>query len=277
MYSEKYCKDIVKKSGSSFYYSFFFLPRRKKKAMYAIYAFSRVIDDIVDGDSPLSSKERLLTFWRSEIDQCFSGTSEHPLTEELIYATKEFGIPKEYLLELLQGVTQDMVQNRYATFDDLKKYCYRVASVVGLICLKIFEVEDNEKNRRAAIDLGWAFQLTNILRDVSADVDINRIYLPEEDILRFGLTEEAILNKKYSKEFVGLMAFEWERARSFFDRAWLGFDRESSKKLLPAMIMAEIYYKILLRIKEIDYDVFKHRIKISTFKKIQLALKRSFV
>lgn len=274
MKPEKYCKKIVKDSGSNFYYSFFFLSRPKRRAIYAIYAFSRVIDDIVDNDTDMTAKENHLAFWRLEIDACYGEGSRHPLTMELEYAVRSFDIPKEYLLELLNGVTQDMVQNRYATFEDLKKYCYRVASVVGLICLEIFEVEDNEENREAAINLGLAFQLTNILRDVGTDADWNRIYLPEEDIIRFKLNESDILEKKYSKSFADLMAFECERADEFFKKAHKGFDKKAAKKLLPAMVMSDVYYKILTGIKDVDYNVFEHMVRVPNFGKLKIALKR---
>lgn len=274
MKPEKYCKKIVKKSGSNFYYSFFFLSRPKRRAIYAIYAFSRVIDDIVDNDTDMTAKENHLIFWRDEINACYGEGSRHPLTMELEYAVRAFDIPKDYLVELLNGVTQDMVQNRYATFEDLKTYCYRVASVVGLMCLKIFEVEDNEKNREAAINLGLAFQMTNILRDVGIDADWNRIYLPEEDILKFKLTETDILEKKYSENLKKLMSYEWKRADEFFKKAHEGFDRKAARKLLPAMIMSDIYYKILEGIKEVDCNIFEHRVRVSNFSKLKLALKR---
>lgn len=275
MEPEKYCKNIVKESGSNFYYSFFFLSRRKRRAIYAFYAFSRVIDDIVDEEAPIATKERMLSFWREELDKCYKGDSDHPLTKELIYAIRRFDIPKEYLIDLLNGVTQDMVQNRYATFDDLKQYCYRVASVVGLTCLKIFEVKGTEKNRDAAVNLGLAFQLTNILRDISDDADRDRLYLPVEDLLKFDLTETEILEKKYSANFARLMAFEWERANELFKKAHQGFDRKASRKLLPAMIMSDIYYRILQDIRAINYNVFEKRVKVPNLKKIFFALRRS--
>lgn len=274
MKPEKYCKKIVKESGSNFYYSFFFLSRPKRRAIYAIYAFSRVVDDIVDNDTDVAAKETHLAFWRSEIEACYGTGSRHPLTMELEYATRAFDIPKTYLVELLNGVTQDMVQNRYATFEDLEKYCYRVASVVGLICLKIFGVQDNEKNRSAADCLGKAFQLTNILRDVGADADWNRIYLPEEDMIRFKLTEADILDKKYSENFARLMAYEWERAENYFKKAHEGFDRDAAKKLLPALVMSDIYHEILLGIKKVNYDVFKNRVRVTNFNKLKFAMKR---
>lgn len=273
MKPEKYCKKIVKDSGSNFYYSFLFLPRRKRRAIYAVYAFSRVIDDIVDEVRELSAKERLLAFWRQEIDAAYRGGSNHPLTSELTHAVREFGIPKEYLTEHLNGVTQDMVQTRYATYDDLKRYCYRVASIVGLICLKIFEVEGSIDNMEAAINLGLAFQMTNILRDVSNDADRDRVYLPEEDLARFNLTISDILEKKYSESFVELMSYEWERAKSLFEKARSGFDKKAAKKLLPAIIMSDIYYKILLGIRDADYNVFEHRVRVPGAEKISMALK----
>lgn len=274
MNPEKYCKKIVKDAGSNFYYSFLFLPREKRRAMYAVYAFSRTIDDIVDSDDDRASKERMLAFWRSEVEQCYGGSSEHPLSKELVFAIREFDIPKEYIVELMTGVMQDMIQARYATFEDLKKYCYRVASVVGLICLNIFGVDDTEKNREAAINLGLAFQTTNILRDIGIDADAGRIYIPEEDILRFNLTEKDILEKRYSGDFGRMMAFEWERSRLYYEKAWKGFDKKAARKLLPAMIMADIYYKILTGIRQAGYNVFEHYIRVPAGEKIRLAIKR---
>lgn len=274
MNAEKYCNDIVRKSGSNFYYSFLFLKKRKRRAMYAVYAFSRVIDDIVDSDESSSSKEKLIGFWRTEIEKCYSSGSEHPLTKELRYATREFHIPKQYLLELLLGVMQDMIQQRYVTFDDLQKYCYRVASVVGLMCLKIFEAPDSEENRKAAINLGLAFQTTNILRDIAEDADNDRIYLPIEELIRFNLTEEDIINKKYSEDFRKFMQFQWDRSESYYKKAWSGFDKIAAKKLFPALIMSDIYHEILEKIKEIDYNVFKTRIRIPNLTKIKIAFKR---
>ena len=274
MEPEKYCKKIVKESGSNFYYSFLFLPRRKRRAIYAIYAFSRIVDDIVDADTDIAFKEKQIIFWRTQIEECFRGKSEHPLTKELIYAVMEFDISEVYLTELINGVTQDMVQNRYATYTDLLKYCYRVASVVGLICMNIFEVDKSEGNLEAATNLGYAFQLTNILRDVGADADDDRIYLPEEDLLKFRVKENDILKKNYSTEFVYLMRFEWERADQMFGKALTGFEKDAERKLLPAMIMADIYYEILKRIKRADYNVFKEKIRVSNPEKIKMAIKR---
>ena len=274
MKPEKYCKKIVKGSGSNFYYAFFFLSKRKRRAIYAIYAFSRVIDDIVDEEPEMAAKERLLAFWRDEIDRCYEGSSEHPLTKELNYAVTTFGIPKEYMVDHLNGIMQDMVQTRYATFEDLVHYCYRVASIVGLICLKIFEVEDNGENHTAAVNLGLAFQTTNILRDVASDSERDRIYIPKEDLLRFHLTEDDILQKRYTDEFVKLMDFEWERANDFFNKALTGFDKKAARKLLPAMVMADIYYKILMEIRERHYNVFEEKIRVPNKEKLRMAIRR---
>lgn len=275
MKPEKYCKKIVKDSGSNFYYSFFFLSKRKRRAIYAVYAFSRVIDDVVDDGVDLPSKERLISFWRSEINAVYDGYSEHPLTKELSFAVREFDIPKDYLVEHLNGVMQDMIQARYATYDDLKRYCYRVASIVGLICLKIFGVDDTIENREAAINLGLAFQLTNILRDVAVDADNDRIYLPEEDLMRFGLSGTDIIEGRYSNDFVKLMSFEWDRTNDLFERARAGFDKKAAGKLLPAMIMADIYYQILLKIRGVEYNVFENRVRIPGFDKVKIALKQA--
>jgi phytoene synthase len=236
-----------------------------------------VIDDIVDGDSGASAKERMLAFWRSEIDKGIDGGSSHPLTRELAFAVREFAIPKEHLSELMAGVMQDMAQKRYATFEDLLKYCYRVASIVGLTCLRIFDAEDTAEMRDAAINLGWAFQLTNILRDVAEDAACGRIYFPLEDMIKFGVTEEDILNKRFTSGFAGLMEFEWERANSFYGIALKNIGSKAAKKLLPALIMADIYFEILQRIRAAGYNVFAKRIRISNWKKLWFALKRFLV
>lgn len=264
---------MVKRSGSNFYYSFFFLPKRRRRAIYAVYAFSRQIDDIADEEGDIASKERLFSFWRSEVEAAYGSGSRHPLTEELLYAIREFKIPKEYLIGHLNGIMQDMVQTRYATFDDLKNYCYRVASLIGLICLKIFGVEDDERNSEAAAALGLAFQLTNILRDISTDADRDRIYIPMEDLSRFNLTEQDILEKRYSENFVNMMSFEWERAHDIFLQARSGFDKRARRKLLPAMVMAGIYYRILMKIRDAGFRVFDGKIGVSIWEKIWIVLK----
>lgn len=273
MKPEKYCKNIVKKSGSNFYYSFFFLPKKRRRAVYAVYAFSRMIDDVADEESDVSAKEKMFSFWRSEIDAAYGGTSEHPLTKELGLAAHEFQIPRDYFTGHLNGVMQDVIQKRYATFEDLRNYCYRVASLVGLICLKIFGVDSNERNKEAAIDLGLAFQLTNIMRDVGSDAERGRIYIPEEDLSRFNLTEKDILEGHFSDDFIRMMSFEWERTDEIFKKARAGFDERARKKLLPAMVMAGIYYRILLKIKEHGFNVFDEKVRVPAGEKMMIALR----
>jgi len=257
----RFCKRVAGKSGSNFYLSFFFLPKKKRRAIRAIYAFCRFVDDIADGEGSGDEKERMFLFVREEIEKAYSTPSSHPLTGELAYVAREFGIPKEYFIAHLDGARQDMVKARYETFADLKGYCFKVASVVGLILLKVFGVDREEMTEEVAVDLGLAFQLTNILRDVSEDAHMGRIYIPMEDMRRFDVTEEDILKGRYSGKIASLLVFEWERARDIFERAMRGIRGET--KLLPVMVMANTYYSLLMKMRGGSFNPFDERIFLS--------------
>jgi len=198
---------LVRKSRSSFYYSFLFLPRPKRDAIYAVYALCRAVDDVADDAGDMEAKAQRLKGWREELDRCYAGRPTHPITRALRDCLSRYPIPKGYFEELIAGVEMDLTLTRYRTFADLTRYCYRVASVVGLICIEIFGYR-REATKEYAINLGLALQLTNILRDLKTDGRRGRIYLPQEDLERFGYREDDLLHCRYTPGFFPLMRFE---------------------------------------------------------------------
>lgn len=264
-------KTLVKKSRSSFYYSFLFLPRPKREAIYAVYAFCRLVDDLVDQPGAVMEKAERLKAWREELDRCYAGKPTHPVTQGLHACLKRYPIPKAYFEELITGVEMDLSVTRYPTFADLSRYCYRVASVVGLICIEIFGYTQ-EATKEYAVKLGLAFQLTNILRDLKTDGHRGRIYLPLEDLERFGYSEADLLQCRYTPAFVSLMRFEGERARDVFRQAALSLPPEDRRAMVAAEIMRGIYRKTLAAIERSGYRVFDQRITLSSSQKFFIAL-----
>ena len=246
---------LTKESNTNFYYSFFSLPAEKRKALYAIYALCRSLDDVAD-ESPgrLEASEALLK-WTTEIINMYEGTPSHPLTVALKPYIEWYSIPQKYFLELIKGVEMDLTKNRYNTFDELHRYCYRVASVVGLICAEVFGYQ-NAVTLGYAVDLGIALQLTNILRDIKADAANGRIYLPLEDLKRFEYAEEDLFSSRYNQAFVEMMRFETVRAWSYYKRAEETLPREDRKAMVAAEIMRAIYTTLLRKIENSNYDVF---------------------
>ncbi|MFQ5658084.1 MAG: presqualene diphosphate synthase HpnD [Candidatus Methylomirabilales bacterium] len=262
---------LVKKSRSSFYYSFLILPRPKREAIYAVYAFCRSVDDIADDPGDVAEKAERLKAWREELDRCYAGQPTLPITNQLRDALNRYPIPKGYFEELLAGVEMDLTISRYATFDDLYPYCYRVASVVGLICIEIFGYS-HESTKQYAVNLGMALQLTNILRDLKTDGRRDRIYLPQEDLERFGYSEDDLLNSRYTPQFFSLMQFEAGRALDHFRRAAQNLRPEERKNMVAAEIMGRIYRETLETIVRKDYRVFDGRIALPTTRKLRIAL-----
>jgi phytoene synthase len=198
--AQAYCTTLTKQSGSNFYYSFVFLPKVRREAMYTVYAFCKAVDSAVDEPPPGSDPKEELRRWRSELDLVYAGEPTWPLMISLAHHAKRLSIPKAYFEELIKGVEMDLTTTRYRTFEELSLYCYRVASIVGLICLHIFG-PTSAHAQDYAVDLGMAFQLTNILRDLATDADQGRIYLPQEDLARFGCSEAEFLAQKESSRF----------------------------------------------------------------------------
>jgi len=269
-----YCTAKTKASGSNFYYSFFFLPRFRREAMYAVYTFCHEVDDTVDHPPRGTNPKEQLSRWRQEIKAMYRGIPQYPVTISLAAHARNLNIPETYLQELVTGMEMDLTNYRYATFDDLSTYCYRVASIVGLICLKVFGTQD-PRAQDYAINLGMAFQLTNILRDVGADANRQRIYLPQEDLTRFNYSEQQLLERKQSAQFVEFMKFEVNRAHQFYAKSQAVYEslsRKDRQSLLAAEIMREIYFKILTRIKSSNYEVFGPRVSLSPTHRILIAL-----
>jgi len=268
---EKRSKQITKSSGSNFSLSFFFLPPKKRKAITCVYAFCRLADNVIDEATSQTQAKEKLGFWYKEVEHCYSNRPSHPVSQQIQKTIREFNIPKDYFLELLRGVEMDLYQHRYKTFDDLYEYCYRVASVVGLICIEIFGYK-NPMVREHAIHQGLAFQMTNILRDVKVDAGLGRIYLPQEDMEKFQYKEQDLLEEKYNPEFQALMRFEAQRAKDFYRKAKEFIPREDRPSLIASEIMGAIYYHLLEKIEKNKYNVFDHSIRLSSFKKITIAL-----
>jgi len=263
---------ITRESHSSFYYSFSFLPREQKKAVRTVYAFCRETDDIVDAEREPHRKIALLRKWRQELGRALEGQSHYPVLNQISATAKRFNIPVEHFYELIQGVEMDLTITRYETFEDLHTYCYRVASSVGLMCLKIFGPR-HERTREYAVNLGIALQLTNILRDVKTDAKRGRIYIPQEDLHRFRYTEEDLLSHRYSPQFVALMEFECSRAEEYFAKAQSLLPREDRRVMFAAKIMERIYYHTLLRIKKNRYNVFEKSSRLPRILQFLIAVK----
>lgn len=263
---------LTKESNTNFYYSFFSLPAEKRKALYAIYALCRSLDDVTDESPGRSEAPEALLKWRTEILNMYEGTPSHPLTVALKPYIEWYSIPQKYFLELIKGVEMDLTKNRYNTFDELHKYCYRVASVVGLICAEVFGYQ-NAVTLGYAVDLGIALQLTNILRDIKADAAHGRIYLPLEDLRRFGYAEEDLFSSRYNPAFVEMMRFETARAWSYYKRAGETLPREDRKAMVAAEIMRAIYSTLLRKIEVSNYNVFSSPPKLSKPYKLYIACK----
>ncbi|HVE13349.1 MAG TPA: presqualene diphosphate synthase HpnD [Elusimicrobiota bacterium] len=260
--------------GSNFYLGFLFLPKRKREALAAVYAFCRLVDDIVDSPSlPKEEAARQLEFWRAEIERVYSGEPTHALGRRLQPFVREFMLPKEGFVELIRGMEMDLNKSRYETFADLEKYLFGAAGAVGLLCVEIFGYKKTSPQdvRKYAIAMGNAFQLTNILRDVGADLEMGRIYLPLEDIREAGYSVEALLRREHNAWFQRLMGKEAARAREFYRRARNLLDPADRPAMLPAEVMASIYEAVLDEIQERQFHVLFHRVRLSTWRKASLA------
>ncbi len=265
-------QQIAKKSKSSFYYAFNLLPAEKRDAMNTVYAFCRKTDDIVDTTAdPSHIKFERLRKWRLEFEKAFSGHSNYPLLNKLGKTISNFNIPLDPFFELIKGMEMDLQRNRYKSFEDLQLYCYRVASTVGLMCIEIFGYK-NPSTRDFAVNLGIALQLTNILRDISKDAENGRIYLPLEDLKNFNYSENEILKKIYNKNFREMMIYEVGRAKYYFETATANLDLDDKKTMFAARAMQHIYYKMLEKIIDADYDVYNNHIRVSTLEKAGISL-----
>ena len=271
--AQAYCTTLTKTSGSNFYYSFLFLPKRRRDAMYTVYAFCKAVDSAVDEPPRGSNPKEELRRWRAELDRVYSGEPTWPLMISLAHHIKRLSIPKAYFEELIKGVEMDLVTTRYATFEDLSLYCYRVASIVGLICLHIFG-PTSAHAQDYAVDLGMAFQLTNILRDLATDAEQGRIYLPQEDLTRFGYAESELLERKESPRLRELIRFEAQRTRAYYGKAHDALaclSKKDRRALTVAEIMRAVYSRILEHIELPEHAVFGPRVRLSSSNRLALA------
>jgi len=265
-----YCREKAASSGSSFYYSFMFLPPERRQAITALYAFCREVDDVVDECHDPQIAQAKLDWWRRQLAQVFDGTPEHPVARALQDVCRSFPLPREQLLEVIDGMQMDLQQTRYLDWKALQLYCYRVASVVGLLSAEIFGYH-NRQTLKYAHDLGLAFQLTNIIRDVGEDARRGRIYLPVDELQRFQVPARQILDAQYSDNFRALMAFQAERARKFYDQAFAQLPAEDRKAQRPGLIMAAIYRSLLDEIEADGFLVLDRRTSLTPLRKIWLA------
>ena len=271
--AQAYCTALTKKSGSNFYYSFLFLPRKRRAAMYTVYAFCKEVDNAVDEPPAGSNPQKELRRWRAELDAAYRGTPTFPVTISLAEHVRQLAIPQTYFDELINGVEMDLTASRYASFQDLSLYCYRVASVVGLICLHIFG-PTSARAQDYAVALGMAFQLTNILRDIGTDAAQGRIYLPQEDLEKFSCTDQAILQRQESGAVHELFRFETARAHEYYAKAQAAFEALPSsdrKALTVAEIMRAVYFRILKKTEEPRHRIFGPRARLSASRRLAVA------
>ena len=265
-----YCQEKAAASGSSFYYSFLFLEPPRRQAITALYAFCREVDDVVDECPDPTLAGTKLAWWRSEVAALYAGNPTHPVTQALTEAMQKFSIPQEQLQEIIDGMEMDLNQARYADFKSLHLYCYRVASVVGLLAAEIFGYTDR-RTLKYAHDLGLAFQLTNIIRDVGEDARRGRIYLPQDELQKFGVTEADLIASRYSVNFTALMQFQLQRARSMYVQAFAQLPQADRKSQRAGLIMAAIYQSTLDEIEHDGCQVLHQRIALTPLRKLWIA------
>ncbi len=261
---------------SNFFLGFVLLPRAKREALSAAYAYCRLIDDIVDDNNiPKAEARKLLDFWREEIDRVYAGRATHPIARALEKPIADYKIPKDAFLEMIRGCAMDLEQSRYETVADLESYMRGVASSVGVMCVHIFgwKHTPNERMNEFATTFGYAFQLTNIIRDVGADLELGRIYLPLADLRAAGYTVDQLLHRDHGPAFDKLMAAEYARAKEYYAKARGLVDVRDRPALLPAEVMAHVYEGLLDEIKDQKFRVLYQKTRLSGRRKLALALR----
>ena len=276
MTPQQYCKEKTAQSGSSFTVSFIFLSKDKRNAMTALYAFCREVDDVVDECTDFNVVQTKINWWKSEIENLYEDKPQHPVSFALQPVIKQYNLAKEHFLEIIDGMEMDLQFNRYADFKQLQLYCYRVASVVGLLSAQIFGFK-NRATLKFAHDLGMAFQLTNITRDVGEDARRGRIYLPLDELAKANVSEDDILSSNKTPQMKELIEFQIERAESFYDKALNELPAEDEKQQRAGLMMAAIYRTLLREIKEDGAEnVLTHKVSIPPLRKLILAIKTFF-
>jgi phytoene synthase len=272
---DQYCADKAARSGSSFHYSFRLLDPARRTAITALYAFCREVDDAVDEVSDAAIARVKLAWWRTEIDALFKGSPRHPVTLALAPVVRRYAVTQAHLQTVIDGMQMDLETMRYLDFTELEVYCHRVAGVVGLMSAEIFGYTE-PATRGYARDLGIAFQLTNIVRDVGEDARRGRIYLPQDDLARFGVTSSDVLRAQSSPAFASLMAFEVDRARGWYDRALAQLPVSDRRAQRAGLAMAAIYRTLLDEIASDGYQVLDRRIALTPLRKLWIATRAAW-
>ncbi len=260
---------------SNFFLGFLLMSKPKREALSAVYAYCRLIDDIVDEGLSKDEARRQLEFWRAEIERLYQGVPEHPIARDLLKPIADYKIPKEPFLEMIRGCAMDLDGTRYETIEDLESYMRGVASSVGIMCVHIFGWSHTPKERmyEFAQTFGYAFQLTNIIRDVGADLEIGRVYLPAADIRAAGYSVDRLLHRDHEPEFDRLMDVQYKRAKDYYARARKLVDFRDRLNLLPAEVMAHVYEGLLDDIKAREFRVLFAKTSLPGWKKAWLAFR----
>jgi 15-cis-phytoene synthase len=269
---DDYCQDRAAASGSSFYYSFLFLTPERRRAITALYAFCREVDDVVDEVSDRSVARTKLAWWRTELANLYAGHPTHPVTQALQPHIQIYALTHERLAAIIDGMEMDLDHHRYADFAALRQYCYRVAGVVGLCSASIFGYQQRSTLEYAE-HLGIAFQLTNIIRDVGEDARRGRIYLPQDELREAGVAEEDLLAARTTPAFLALMQAQRTRAEQHYELAFAALAAADRRAQRPGLIMAAIYRTVLQEIHRANYPVLKERISLTPIRKLWLAWK----
>ncbi|HEU4852522.1 MAG TPA: presqualene diphosphate synthase HpnD [Telluria sp.] len=272
MSPDEYCQQKTAQSGSSFYYSFLFLPPERRRAITALYAFCREVDDTVDECTDQGVARIKLAWWRSEISNMYKGSPAHPVTQALQPHIAPYALEERHLQAIVDGMEMDLDQTRYLDFPALQKYCWHVASVVGILSASIFGVT-NPKTLEYAEKLGLAFQLTNIIRDVGEDARKGRIYLPVSELQQFDVKAAEVLNARHSEKFEKLMKFQADRAQRLYDEALALLPKEDRRAQRPGLMMAAIYRTVLDEIERDGFKVLTQRTSLTPIRKLWLAWK----
>ena len=262
-----WCKAYTKDRASNFYYAFTILPREKRDAIYAAYAFSGYVDDIADELTDRAQQEREIALARERLRACYDGSRDGPLFTALGDAVDRFPIPREHFEELVNGVEMDFTTNRYATWPDLKQYCYGVASMVGHICVAIFGAKPHPRAEEFATSMGIGLQIVNIMRDVREDAERGRVYFAADELAAHGLTAEDILACRYDERFAAMMATQGERAHRYFRRGRHLLPLLDVRSRMCVNVLQGVYFELLKRIEARDYDVLGERVGLSDAEK----------
>lgn len=263
--------EVAQRAKSNLAMALSCLPDERRRDMISFYAFCRVVDDIADSTTlSEEEKEKELAHWRHCVSEGVA--PGHPVLDEVVPLPRKYGFPRTWLAEIIDGVASDIVHVRYETYEELLAYCYKVASVVGLVSAEIFGATQPQ-SREYATELGYALQLTNIIRDVGQDArETGRIYLPLEDLQRFGISEQEILNGQHDQRFIQMMDFQYQRAREMYDKAARLLPAQDRDALLPARMMGQVYFEILEKLHQERYPVFEKRCRLHPARKVWILL-----